>query len=117
MYVSVYVTASSEHEAKSIVKNLLGQRLIACANLFPITSLYFWDEKLQEEAEIAIIMKTRAGLVEKLIDELKKIHSYDVPCIVSWDIIKGSKDYLAWIKNETIEPEADNLPDSKSKDS
>ena len=116
MYVSVYVTTSSEHEAKDIAKNLLDQRLIACANLFPITSLYFWDEKLQEEAEIAIIMKTRAGLVDILIDELKKLHSYDVPCIVSWDIIKGNEEYLSWIKGETVEAEADDLPGRKGKD-
>ena len=113
MFVSVYVTASSEHEAKGIAKNLLDQRLIACANLFPITSLYFWNEKLEEENEFAIIMKTRSVLVDKLIDELKTIHSYDVPCIVTWDITKGNPEYLSWIQSETIEPEVDEKSNEK----
>ena len=103
-YISVYVTAGSEQSAKEIAKNLLKQRLIACANMFPINSLYFWDNELQDESEIAMIMKTRYELVQQLIDELKKIHSYDVPCIVSWEIVAGNKDYLSWVGAETKEP-------------
>ncbi len=105
MFASVYITVGSEHEAKGIAKNLLDSRLIACANLFPINSLYYWKDKFQEDKEYAIIMKTRSDLIKKLIKELKKIHSYDVPCIVSWDISNGNPDYLSWIKKETLKSE------------
>jgi periplasmic divalent cation tolerance protein len=101
MFNSIYVTASSETEAKEIAKSMLEKHLIACANLFPISSYYYWDGKLQEDSEFGMIMKTRAELVDQLIDELKKMHSYDVPCIVSWPIDKGNEEYLSWIENET----------------
>jgi len=101
MYNSIYVTAGSEHEAKVIAKKLLEQKLIACANIFPVNSLYYWDGDLQDDAEFALIMKTKTELVEQLINELKKIHSYDVPCIVSWSIAAGNEEYLSWIKQET----------------
>jgi periplasmic divalent cation tolerance protein len=103
-YTSIYVTTGSMDEAKKIAKDLLDQKLIACANMFPITSLYFWDDALQEDSEIAVIMKTRSGLVDTLIEEIKKIHSYDVPCIVSWEIVTGNQEYLSWVGAETKEP-------------
>ncbi len=107
MFTSIYVTINSEHEAKGIAKSLLDKRLIACANIFPINSLYYWEGKFQEDKEIAIIMKTRSRLVEQVIAELSKIHSYDVPCIVSWDISQGNNEYFRWIEKETIEPSVD----------
>lgn len=107
MFSSIYVTVSSEEEGKEIAKKLLEQRLIACANLFPISSLYYWENKLQEDSEFAIIMKTRSELIDQLIVELKKIHSYDIPCIVSWSIEKGNSEYLCWVEKETMEPKTD----------
>jgi periplasmic divalent cation tolerance protein len=104
MFASMYVTVSDEVEGKKIAKILLEKKLIACANLYPIDSLYNWEGSLQEDKEIAIIMKTRSELVEELIEELKSIHSYDVPCIVSWEIVKGNPEYLSWVKDETREP-------------
>ena len=101
MFASIYVTAGTELEAKNVTMTLLDKKLIACANIFPINSLYYWENKLQEDNEFALIMKTRVELVETLIDELKEIHSYDVPCIVSWPIDKGNSDYLSWITKET----------------
>ena len=100
MFESVYVTAGSEVEAKNIVKDLLEKKLIACANLFPITSYYYWDNEYQEDSEIAIIMKTRSEIAQALIKELKKIHSYDVPEILTLHITKGSKNYLSWLEKE-----------------
>ncbi|WP_455391967.1 divalent-cation tolerance protein CutA [[Eubacterium] cellulosolvens] len=105
MYASVYITVGSEDEANKIVTALIEQKLIACANLFPVKSYYYWSGAFQEDDELAVIMKTRAELLDELISKLKEIHSYDVPCIVSWDIVKGNEEYLAWVKSETREPQ------------
>ena len=101
MFVSIYITVGMEKEAKNIAKTLLRKKLIACANLFPVTSLFHWENKLQEDDEIAMIMKTRTELVDKAIKEIKKLHSYEIPCIVVWQIYKGNEDYLSWIEKET----------------
>lgn len=101
MITSIYVTVSSNAEAKELAKMLLEKKLIACANIFPIESIYFWNGQLQEDNEHAIIMKTQTKLVDEVIIELKKLHSYDVPCIVSWDVANGNKEYIAWVKEET----------------
>lgn len=101
MYVSLYVTVGMEKEGKQIAKRLLSKRLIACANLFPVTSIFHWENKLQEDFEIAMIMKTRSELVDEVIKEIKQIHSYEVSCIVVWEIKGGNVDYLNWIEKET----------------
>jgi periplasmic divalent cation tolerance protein len=53
--------------------------------------------------ETAIIAKTRANLVEDLIKRVKEIHSYEVPCVVSWIIEKGNPDYLEWIGESLLQ--------------
>jgi periplasmic divalent cation tolerance protein len=101
MYVSIYVTVGKESEAKQIARTLLEKKLIACANLFPVKSLYYWEDKLQDDEEVGMIIKSQEDLVDQVISEIKTIHSYEVPCIVSWPIVKGNKEYLSWIQSET----------------
>lgn len=104
MFASVYITVGSKDEAKEIVKTLLDRGLIACANMFPVNSYYYWEGAFQEDSELAVIMKTRVELLDELIAQLKILHSYEVPCIVSWNIAKGNEDYLSWIDQETRQP-------------
>ncbi len=102
MAVSVYITARDKREARKIVQFLLRKRLIACANTFPVESSYWWKNKIHNKKEYAIIAKTKKSLSKKLEKEVRKIHSYSVPCIVFWPIVSGSKDFLEWVKKETL---------------
>jgi periplasmic divalent cation tolerance protein len=40
-------------------------------------------------------------LVEGVIKEVKKLHSYSVPEIISLPLEEGNKDYLSWITEST----------------
>ena len=97
----VYVTTKNEEEARKIANNLLEKRLVACANFFPIKSLYWWKGKIEKDNEVAIIMKTQKRNIKSIVTEVKELHSYDVPCIEFLSIEAGNPDYLEWIKNET----------------
>jgi len=101
MHSMLYTTTAGEREAESLAKHLLGKRLIACANIFRIRSIYRWKTKVLDEGEFAVIMKTRAALVKKVIAEAAKIHSYEVPCLVSYQMTEGFPAYLDWIDSET----------------
>lgn len=94
----VYITTSSLEEAKFIGRTLIKERLVACANIFPITSIYHWDG-LKESEEVVLLVKTTTENVKKIEQRVKELHSYDVPCIISL-VIDGSDDYLTWIKRE-----------------
>ena len=98
----VYMTAGSIEEAKSIGQILVVQNLAACVNLLEnMTSIYKWEEKLEESQEVIMIAKTRKTLMPKLIETVNSIHSYDCPCILELPIQGGNPDFLSWIKSQT----------------
>ena len=98
----VYMTAGSLEEAKRISKILVEQNLAACVNLLEkMTSIYKWDDKLEEGQEVAIIAKTRKKLMPKLIETVNSHHSYDCPCIIDLQINDGNPEFLSWIERET----------------
>ena len=66
----IYVTAGSREEAVGIGRILVESRLAACANvLAPMTSIYWWEGAVNEGDEVPLILKTRDGLVEKVIEK------------------------------------------------
>jgi periplasmic divalent cation tolerance protein len=96
---SVYITAANKQQARDIAKALVEEKLAACVNIFDnVNSFYIWDGALQDDQEVAMIAKTRAGLLTVLIERVKSLHSYDCPCIVALPISGGNPEYLAWIK-------------------
>jgi periplasmic divalent cation tolerance protein len=97
----VYITAPNEKEAKRIADVLVSERLAACCNIFKVDSVYWWKGKIEKAGEYGIFVKTKKSLVEKIIKRVKEIHSYSVPCVVSFDIEKGNKDFLNWIEKST----------------
>ena len=100
-YCSVYITAGDEKEAGRIGRALVEEKLAACVNILPVKSIYRWEEDVEEEAEAVMFVKTQQELTDKVIDRVKALHSYDVPCIVSFTIEKGDSEYLDWIGEST----------------
>lgn len=101
MFSIVYITAGSMEEAKEIARTLVEDKLAACVNMFPITSVYRWNG-IQEGEEVAMIVKTTYEQIENIEKAVKEIHSYTVPCILSFSIDGGSLDYLDWIDDNVL---------------
>jgi periplasmic divalent cation tolerance protein len=98
----VYVTASSRDEARKIARHAVEERLAACANILPgITSVYWWEGKIQEDSEVSLILKTRRDLVDPLVARIKELHSYTCPCVVALPLSGGNPAFLDWIVKET----------------
>jgi periplasmic divalent cation tolerance protein len=97
MYKLVYVITGDEKEAETIGNILIEEKLAAGVNLFPVRSIYRWKGKIQKDEEIAMILKTKTELVDTIINRVKELHSYEVPCIVSLPIEKGYAQFLNWI--------------------
>ena len=97
----IYMTAGSMAEAQKIGKALVEDRLAACVNILGnMQSIYRWNEKIQQEAEVVLIAKTTDNIVAALIDRVKSLHSYDCPCIVSLPVLNGYPPFLDWIQAE-----------------
>ena len=95
-YVTVYTTLPNKRSAQRLANLIIKERLAACANIFPISSVYTWEKKVQKGSEIAIFFKTKKSKIVKIKKTIKSNHPYKVPCITTWSI-DGDKDYLKWI--------------------
>jgi periplasmic divalent cation tolerance protein len=101
-FVFVYITNPSKEEARRIAKHLLDKKLIACGNIFPISSLYRWEGNIAEENEFVLIAKTSETNFEEVRREVEKIHPYTTPCIVKIPVYSNKK-YFDWLKSEIKE--------------
>ena len=101
-YCTVQCTAANKEEAVKIAKSLVKKKLIACCNIIPeVISVYKWKNKMHEDNEVLMIMKTETELFGHIETEIKKLHSYDVPEIICIPIVNGSQDYLDWVDEQT----------------
>ena len=97
-YVIVFMTTSHKKEALEFVHCLPNERLIACANIVdPVSSLFWWEEKIDKASEFLVVMKSRKDLFKKLFEKVKEIHSYEVPEILELPITEGLPSYLEWV--------------------
>lgn len=97
--IIIYITSPTKKEALKIARFLLGKKLIACANVFPITSIYNWKNKAVNEKEYVLIAKTVNKNFPQIKKEVEKIHSYDTPCILKIPITSNKK-YFNWVCTE-----------------
>ena len=95
-----YITCKDRKEAKHIAGILMGEKLIACANIFPIDSLYFWKGKLCDDAETVLLAKTQDKHWVKLKGRVEQLHSYEVPCIIKLQA-DANEAFASWIEDET----------------
>ncbi|MBI3335578.1 MAG: divalent-cation tolerance protein CutA [Candidatus Portnoybacteria bacterium] len=100
-FIFIYTTNPTKREARKIAKHLLAKKLIACANIHgPVNSLYPWKGKMADETEYILIAKTIEENFEKVKEEVEKVHSYSIPCIVKIPV-SSNKKYFEWVKGET----------------
>ncbi len=101
-HIVIYITTCSINEAKTIGRELVEEKLVACSNIIsPIRSIYSWQGKICDDKEAMMILKTKKKLFKQIVKRVEKLHSYDVPEIIAMPIIEGSSKYLSWINAET----------------
>ncbi len=97
-YIVVQTAVDSSKVAKHIAKQLVRQKLVACAQVIPrLTSFYWWEEKVQCAREYLVLAKTEARLFTNVEQAIVAMHPYALPDIIAWEIAVGKQDYLDWI--------------------
>jgi periplasmic divalent cation tolerance protein len=98
----VLATVPDPEVGRKLARTLLGERLIACANLVPgVISLYRWQGEVQEEGECLVVMKTRTELVPRLVERIPALHPYDLPEVLALPVTEGLPPYCRWVLDET----------------
>lgn len=100
--IVVMITAPSAEVCRQIAGHLLEHKLIACANILAaVRSIYAWKGKIQDEEEVIMLCKSRAGLFEELSKTVRKLHPYELPEIIALPVEYGLPAYLEWVLKET----------------
>lgn len=99
-YCVIFVSTSSQAEAEKIAKVLVESQLAACVSLVPISSIYTWDEKLHQEQEWQLVIKTEQARFTAITLKVQELHSYEVPEIIALPVVAGSTSYLKWISQQ-----------------
>lgn len=103
--VLVLTTCADAASAQELVRALVGERWVACAQILaPVQSHYHWQGELCVESEVPVQLKTRQSLVEPLQQRLLDLHTYDVPEFLVLPCTHISPAYGSWLRQETREP-------------
>ncbi|TVQ91590.1 MAG: divalent-cation tolerance protein CutA [Chromatiaceae bacterium] len=101
----VLCTCPDQASAEAIAADLVQSRLAACVNLLPgLTSVYRWEDQVEQASEVMLLIKTTAARVEALTNQVQQAHPYDLPEIIALPIADGLTPYLEWIHQCTREP-------------
>ena len=92
--VFFYVPCPSKQIAKQIARQLLSKKLVSCANIFPVESMYYWADTLHDEEEFVLILKTPDTHAKHLEFELSELHPSDTPCIARFPVGINEKYYM-----------------------
>lgn len=99
-YILILSTVNKFEIAKEISSYLVENKLAACVNIIPkVTSIYYWDNKVCEDNEYLILIKTVKDNFSLVKQYIESVHPYDLPEIISVDISGGSNEYLDWISS------------------
>ena len=101
--VLIYATFPSDEVAETMGRQLVEGRLAACINILgELTSIYRWEGKIEQDREVAMIVKTRASLAEEVIATVKSGHPYANPALLVLPVVGGADAYCAWLMQETV---------------
>lgn len=85
--------------ARGLARDLVKQRLVACANLLPgVVSIYEWQGTVEEDSEVMMVLKTTLGALPRLEKAFLSAHPYDTPEFVVLDPAQVEPRYLAWLR-------------------
>jgi periplasmic divalent cation tolerance protein len=97
-YIVVLTNLPDSESAHKLARQLVEVRLAACVNVLgPCTSIYHWQEKIETEKEVPLIIKAKRAHYGLLEQAIRESHPYEVPEIIALPVVEGLPAYLNWI--------------------
>jgi periplasmic divalent cation tolerance protein len=94
----VLVTAPDGRVARQLAGAILKARVAACVNIIPgLESHYWWQGKLDQSAEVLLLIKTTKGKLKALQKLVLQKHPYDTPEFIALPASTVAEKYLAWV--------------------
>jgi len=101
-YYLMLSTIDDNNKAIEISKHLVENKISACVNILPkVSSIYRWKGKIYNEKEHLMLIKITGKNLNNAIQKLKKLHPYETPEIIYFEIKGGEDNYLKWLNNSS----------------
>jgi periplasmic divalent cation tolerance protein len=96
---AVFPTAGEGHD---VVRTLLAERLIACANRLPMVISHFrWDGEIEAKEEHPVIFKTSPAKAQAAMKRIAALHRYEVPAVIQLSVGPSHPAFAQWVAAET----------------
>jgi periplasmic divalent cation tolerance protein len=94
----VLCTVPDRDSAEEMANILIADNLAACVNILPgITSVYRWEDKIEQGNELLLVIKTARTAYKALQAKIVDLHPYELPEIIAVPIEDGLPAYLNWL--------------------
>lgn len=96
--VLVLTTVGADFDAADMARQIVEARLAACVNIVGgVQSLYRWENRVVDDSEKLLVIKTADERVLDLQALLFRLHPYEVPEFVVLSIQEIRGPYLDWL--------------------
>jgi periplasmic divalent cation tolerance protein len=98
-FIQVTTTTPDKETALKIAQKLVTDKLVACAQVLssPITSIYHWENNIEQSEEYVCILKTTQQFYPAVQSAIIELHPYEVPEIIATELVAGLPQYFNWI--------------------
>ncbi|MFM7313612.1 MAG: divalent-cation tolerance protein CutA [Cyanobium sp.] len=110
--IAVITTLPERQQAVDLSRHLVERRLVACAQMEAIESLYLWEGQLQQDLEIRLTLKTEERHFEAIQAAILSLHPYAIPALhaVRLDRVHGG--FADWIRATTSDSTPIRMPEA-----
>ena len=100
-YYNIKTVIDNKEIASEITKSLLEKRLVSSVQQKEISSSYWWNNQIETSQEYLLEMKTKESLYKEVEQEIRKLHTYEIPEIYAEEVKEGLPEYFKWIEENT----------------
>lgn len=97
--ILIYSPTPSKKEAERIGNKLLEGKFAACIQIIAANSIFPWKGKIEKTKEYIMLAKTKKSLARKAVEKIQKLHPYEIPCILTFEV-DSNKAFELWMNKE-----------------
>lgn len=103
--ILVLIPCRDKKEADRIGLALVKKRLAVCSGFIPkMSSVYWWPPRAKRlergKNEVMVLAETRRDKLPAIERKVKRLHSYELPCILAIPLAAANKGYREWLNGE-----------------
>ena len=95
--ILVTVSCATADEAQRILHELVGRRLVAAGQTWPVSSCYRWQGNVIGTMEHMLLVKTVSTRFKMVSELIGQLHSYQLPSVVAVPVTDAGPGYQDWL--------------------